>query len=187
MRNLNVIFSIAVPFIFFVLSFGIPSSGDAQETLSLQKNLDEKDLFLPLEKRGGEGMAQALLKGLEKRKKGLEEREERIRQEEERLHLIKKDLEGMLAESIRVREDLQKLKAEAQSEDEAWQHLIKVYRTMAPEEAALRIEKMNEKVVLDLLSRMKGKDVGQILGFVAPSKAARISEKLSKRRKTAQK
>jgi flagellar motility protein MotE (MotC chaperone) len=61
-------------------------------------------------------------------------------------------------------------------------HLSQAFESMPPEEAAQRIEKMNEASALDLLTRLKSKTVGQILASVNPTKAARLTEKLAARR-----
>jgi len=121
------------------------------------------------------------LKVLEKRKQELDEREGAIRGEEERLKLLQQDLQEMLKQSIQAREGLEKLKTKPEAAEETLGLLIKVYEIMPPEEAAVRIAKMDERVVLGLMTRMKGRSVAKILSFVEPSKAARISEKLAKK------
>ncbi|HLG22981.1 MAG TPA: hypothetical protein VI382_09205 [Candidatus Manganitrophaceae bacterium] len=55
-----------------------------------------------------------------------------------------------------------------------------MYEAMPPEEAAARIEKMNESLALNLLGRIKEKIAAQILTGMNPTKAARMSEKLIK-------
>jgi flagellar motility protein MotE (MotC chaperone) len=59
--------------------------------------------------------------------------------------------------------------------------LVKVYETMSPEEAAARMNIMDEKLAIELLSGMKGKTVGKILGNMTAEKAADLSSKLAKR------
>lgn len=59
-------------------------------------------------------------------------------------------------------------------------HLIKVYATMKPQKAATLVEKLDLSFATQLLSRMKGDSVGNILSFVETEKAARISQELIK-------
>ena len=165
---------------------GPASMGGAQE-VPLQGPLDELTLSTPPRDRENSSPSVEFIEALQKRQRLLEEREERIKREEGRLILLREDLKDMLAKSIAAREALENLNKKTQKEDETWNHLIKIYQSMAPEEAALRIEKMNEKIVLDLFSRMKGKTVGQILSFMNPSKAAKLSEKLAKKKGGVQK
>ena len=60
-------------------------------------------------------------------------------------------------------------------------HLIKAYSSMKPQVAASLVEKLETDFAVDLLSRMKGDVVGNILSFVDIEKAAKISEGLVKR------
>jgi flagellar motility protein MotE (MotC chaperone) len=158
----------------------------AQESGPPQTKTEEADLFRHGSENEDGQKVTVLLTVLEKRKKELDEREEALQREEERLKFVRRDLEEMLAQSIKIREDLEKMKAEAKETEGALDLLIKVYETMPPEEAALRIAKMNERVVLRLLTRMKGKAVANILSFVEPTQAARLSEKLAAQKRVVQ-
>jgi len=53
---------------------------------------------------------------------------------------------------------------------------------MKPRKAASLIERLNMDFSVELLSKMKGDVVGNILSFVDIEKAARISEQLAKRK-----
>jgi len=52
---------------------------------------------------------------------------------------------------------------------------------MKPQSAAGLIEKLDKKLAVALLSKMKGEDVGKILSYVDIEKAAAISEGLVSR------
>ena len=52
---------------------------------------------------------------------------------------------------------------------------------MKPQNAAELIEKLDIKLAIELMSKMKGDAVGKILSFVKIEKAAEISEGLVKR------
>ncbi|MBW2001714.1 MAG: hypothetical protein JRI30_04265, partial [Deltaproteobacteria bacterium] len=61
-------------------------------------------------------------------------------------------------------------------------HLIKAYSAMKPQKAASLIEKLDMTFSIELLSRMKGDAVGNILSFIEIDKAAKISEQLVRRK-----
>lgn len=114
-----------------------------------------------------------LVKLLEERQQELDRREAAVRRDEDRLKILRQDIESMLKK--------QSKSAGAQPAS-PMAHLSQAFESMPSEEAAQRIEKMNEASALDLLSRLKSKTVGQILASVNPAKAARLSEKLAARR-----
>ena len=60
-------------------------------------------------------------------------------------------------------------------------HLIKAYSAMKPQSAAGLIERLDTEFAVELLSQMKGEEVGQILTHVEKSKAARLIEGIAKR------
>lgn len=55
-------------------------------------------------------------------------------------------------------------------------HLIKIYSSMKPQHAASLIEKLDLGFSINLLSMMKGEEVGNIFSFMDLEKAAKISE-----------
>ena len=63
------------------------------------------------------------------------------------------------------------------------QRLAKIYQSMEPEEASRRIEKLKDRLALDILSRIKPKSVAAILTGMNPIQAAQYSEKLSRVKK----
>ena len=67
-------------------------------------------------------------------------------------------------------------------EQDKIRHLIKAYSAMKPQKAASLVEKLEITFAIELLSRMKGEAVGNILSFVKVEKAARISEALAQRK-----
>ena len=56
-----------------------------------------------------------------------------------------------------------------------------IYSAMKPVKAASLIEKLDIRLAIKLLSRMKGDTVGGILSFVDVERAAKISEGLIKK------
>ncbi len=130
-----------------------------------------------------------LLEQLQARLKEVEERERGLQQREERLRALQQDLEALAA---RQTKEGQRLEGEASSlaeeqrryveQDPALIHLIKIYESMDPEEAALRIAEMREGLALDILAAIKDKKAAGVLAGVEPVKAARLSEGLRRYR-----
>ncbi|MDH5699494.1 MAG: hypothetical protein OEZ41_05970 [Nitrospirota bacterium] len=130
-----------------------------------------------------------LLEQLQARLKVVEERERGLQQREERLTALQQDLEALAA---RQTKEGKRLVGEASSleeeqrryveQDPALIHLIKIYESMDPEEAALRIAQMREGLALDILASIKDKKAAGVLAGVEPAKAARLSEGLRRYR-----
>ncbi len=130
-----------------------------------------------------------LLEQLQARLKAVEERERELQIREERVAALQRDVEALAArqkkEAQRLGSQASALKEERQeflAQDPALDHLIKIYESMDPEEAALRIEHMKENLALDLLASIKGKTAAAVLAGVSPPKAARLSEGLRRHR-----
>ena len=60
-----------------------------------------------------------------------------------------------------------------------FKQLAKIYSSMRPTDAAKILEKMETKLVVNLLANMKGRNAAKILSSFTPAKAARISKKIS--------
>jgi len=130
-----------------------------------------------------------LLEQLQARLKEVEARERGLQQREERLTALQQDLEALAA---RQTKEGKRLVGEASSladeqrryveQDPALIHLIKIYESMDPEEAALRIAQMREGLALDILASIKDKKAAGVLAGVEPVKAARLSEGLRRYR-----
>lgn len=118
---------------------------------------------------------------LEEREKRLNAKEEEIRKEEETLRMLKlgieEDIKRYSTLKSEILDDLIKLDKER---EERFNKLVKIYEIMGPGEAASRLIKMDESTAIKLISMMKEKVAGKILGQMEPSRAARISEKIVK-------
>jgi len=121
------------------------------------------------------------LKALEIKRRQLEQREKALEEERKRLTALKEEINEKLSKVTEIQKAVQSdlEKKEALRSDRI-KHLIKVYRTMPPRKAAVLIEKLDMNVIIALFSEMKGENVGQILPYVSPEKAAKISERLAK-------
>lgn len=119
----------------------------------------------------------------EEREKRLNIREEEIKKEEESLKMLKLGIEEDIKRYTALRNELQKdfMQLDKEREDR-FNRLVKIYEMMSPSEAASRLIRMEEGTIIKLISKMKEKAAGKILGQMEPSKAAKISEKIVKER-----
>ncbi len=125
-----------------------------------------------------------LAEKLQARLQQLDQREQQIQDDEQRLGALRRDLEGLasrqekaIAEAMAIRES-QKASNKIDESQESLNHLIKVYEAMDPEEAALRISKMDEMLALDILAGIKDKKAAGMLAGIEPSKAAKLTKGL---------
>ncbi|HZS12768.1 MAG TPA: hypothetical protein VFA38_11000 [Nitrospirales bacterium] len=116
---------------------------------------------------------------LEQRKRALQRREDALRTSEARLTTLKTEIQQILeryeAQVKAAQQDESKSAAAAQKASLA--QVAKMYETMPAEEAAARIEKMPNKMALQVLRMLKGQTAGNILALVSPDKAAKLTER----------
>jgi flagellar motility protein MotE (MotC chaperone) len=129
---------------------------------------------------GGAESPEELLKVLNDRKLALDKREQDLRREEERLHAIQADVADSLKKNTELREEMKRLSTTGKKPEDKLDHLVKVYEVMSTEEAASRMEAMDQKLAIDLLSRMKGKTVAKIFANMTTGKATSLSAALAK-------
>ena len=135
-----------------------------------------------------------VMEGIEQKQLALKKQEAKLRKERQQIETIKqevelridalstaqKKLEVTLA-AIKEKKDQQQQRI-AQAEDAKIKQLVKVYTSMKPKTAAALVDKMDMNIVLEMFSRMKGEQIGQILSYVNIDRAARISESLARRK-----
>jgi flagellar motility protein MotE (MotC chaperone) len=133
------------------------------------------------------------LKTILKRKAELQEQEQAIENRKAELIAIQEDITRKISELSKLREEIraeisrkksleeQEVSEKKAFEEQKMKHLIKAYSSMKPQVAASLVEKLETAFAVELLSRMKGDVVGNILSFVELEKAAKISEGLVKR------
>ena len=71
------------------------------------------------------------------------------------------------------------LKDNAESKKRGLKQLAKIYSSMKPTDAAKILDKMDTKLVVNLLATMKDRNAAKILSSFKPEKAARISKKIN--------
>ncbi len=103
--------------------------------------------------------------------------------EENRLKQTRKEIEERISNLLQLRKEVDSKIATLQNlGQKEIQHLVKVYESMSPEEAAPLVEGLRQNIAVELLARMKGKKAGKILEFVEEKKAVELSEVLAKRK-----
>jgi flagellar motility protein MotE (MotC chaperone) len=114
---------------------------------------------------------------LEKRRQALDQREEDIKNQGQALA-------ERLAELKTLSTRMSQARKERDNQYEArMEQLASVYGSMAPNEAAPLVNKLDEETALALLKRMPGKRMGQILSLMDPERAVALTRTLSDKSK----
>jgi flagellar motility protein MotE (MotC chaperone) len=120
---------------------------------------------------------------LDERAQQLAERAQQLANHEADLRLVQQQIEDKLATLALLRKEMGDLLQEkAAFEEKRFEHLVKVYEVMKPEEISSLFERLNEDTAARLLYQMKEKKAGQILASISPQVAAKLSERLAAQR-----
>ena len=123
-----------------------------------------------------------LIKAIQRRELELDEREEALRLREEKLLALKRDIEAKLAELRSLKEDIESALNRIEGiEKKRLNRIVKIYEAMPPEDAAIRIERLDEDMAVRILSVMKEKKAGEILALVGLEKSVKLSQLLNKK------
>lgn len=123
----------------------------------------------------------SMLEAMKRRESELHDKEDDLKKFEQRLALIKEELDQRMKELKATKVVVDKALARVKSSEKMrTQRVVKIYESMAPEEAAARIEKLDEKTAVMILSTMKEKKAGAVLGLVSINKAVRYSQLMNK-------
>ncbi len=122
-----------------------------------------------------------IMKVLEDRERDLSKREEALKKEEVRLNMLKNSIELSLKQYSTMRDKTQKGAGESRQTD-GLAHMAKIYEAMSVEEAAQRIEKMDADLAVKLLTVLKSKQAGKILGAIPAERAASLSSKIASKK-----
>lgn len=107
--------------------------------------------------------------------------------EEERLAIIKADIQKQIEYNEKLKKEIEA--AQKTIDTNARERLMKVskiYEAMPADEAAKRLEKLDEDTAVDILSVLKPRAAGGILGEMDNDKAASISKKIINKGKNPQ-
>lgn len=114
-------------------------------------------------------------------REAMQQRQDDLARKEQELRTLEKSLDVKLEDLRALESKLQNMLKEADTlKDSKYRHLVDVYSNMKPKQAAQVLETLDEKIAVKILAGMKGRQAGEILGFVIPAKAARLSEALTK-------
>ncbi len=147
----------------------------------------------PLTELSGSAQVQQMIQAIQEREKTLAAQEERLKEREKALDELEKDLYERLNEIEAQRKELAALvqKQEAllaeqkQLKNARIEHLVTAYKGMRPEKAGTLVNSLEDDVAVRILSAMPGRNAGQILAFVEPTKAARLTKAISSLRQGA--
>lgn len=115
---------------------------------------------------------------LEQRKKALDEKEKSLNELEEKLQQEKLALEKKVQDLDLARRDIaSRLETRVQEDEERIKKLVDMYSNMKPQSAAQVIASLDEELAIGVLKRMKKQEAGNILNFMNPEKAKKLSEK----------
>ena len=120
-----------------------------------------------------------ILAVLSRKEKELQAREEELARNEERLNIVKADIEKRLGELKAEHEEIAALvKKIDEINDQRNKKIVKIYESMNPEEAASRLEKLEEEMAVMILASMSERKAAKVLSFVDISKSAKLSQSL---------
>ena len=163
----------------FIYQAGIFPLIGHSDAFAAEEKIDSKDAESANSKNVSKTEETIDLKFIIQQKAEFEKEEKRIAKKRAELLTIQDDINRKIATLTKIRDEIRAERANKKAEeDQQFKHLIKVYSAMKPQNAAELIEKLDIKLAIKLLSKMKGDDVGKILSFVKIDKAAKISEGL---------
>lgn len=131
------------------------------------------------ENKAGNGAEKSLLAAINARQRELDQKDEELKTREERLKVITADIDARIAELNKVHGKIEAfVKKIDEINDERVKKLVRIYESMGPEEAANRIEKLDEDMAVMILASVAEKKAAKILGFVNIDKSVRLSRSL---------
>ncbi|VAX32917.1 hypothetical protein MNBD_NITROSPIRAE02-1655 [hydrothermal vent metagenome] len=121
-----------------------------------------------------------LLQYLQTKGAELDQKEQQLQEREKALQELEKDIMARIKEYESILERVEKILAKIDNiKEEKVQHVIKTYEKMQPEEAAIRLEELDERTAVKVLAFMKPRKAANILSMMAPGKAARLTRKIT--------
>ncbi|MEW6264157.1 MAG: hypothetical protein AB1641_13880 [Thermodesulfobacteriota bacterium] len=136
------------------------------------------------------GAAPVTTEALKAREDDLNRREARLKERETALDLLEKELAKRMSEIEATRKQLADLVKKHQElvdeqkklKDARIEHLVTAYKGMRPEKAGALMNSLDDDVAVEILSAMPGRSAGQILAYIEPAKAARLTKAISERK-----
>ncbi len=111
----------------------------------------------------------------------LNRKQEELARKEQDLRALEKEINSRLEEMQVLEQRLQiMLKDAEETKDSKFRHLVDVLSNMKAREAAKVLETLDERIAVRVLADMRGRQAGEILTYVNPVKAAKLSESLAR-------
>ena len=121
-----------------------------------------------------------MLKIIEAKRIELKEKEELLKREEQRLNALRKAVEEKIEAYTKLLTQVETtIKKIEEAKGEKLENVVKAYETMPPEDAAARLSVLDETTTLLIMSRMKSKKAGAIIGLMEPHKAAALTKSMT--------
>ena len=123
-----------------------------------------------------------LLQELDVRRIELDRREQALRVRERLVGLAEEETEARLEKMVALQQELKNLmESLSQKEEGELRQLAKIYEEMRAGNAAVVLNKLDDKIVFDLFKRMDRKSTAKIMGSMQPAKARRVSQMLAEK------
>ncbi len=120
-----------------------------------------------------------LIKRIQEEEGRLQRKATALEEKERRLQILSREIRQNINDLNKLRLTVEKEHKEIiEHEDEQEKRLVKIYDAMEPENAAQRLEAMDDALGSWLLLRVNVRKAGQILGALSPAKAGRITARL---------
>jgi flagellar motility protein MotE (MotC chaperone) len=98
--------------------------------------------------------------------------------EEERLKILRADLQAQIDQLKKLKQELEVMsKGLEGKKNEQLMKVVKMFEAMPTEEAAKTLEKLDDETAVQILTSLKAKSAGKILGQVDSGRAAILSKK----------
>ncbi|MCX7822919.1 MAG: hypothetical protein N2260_05700 [Syntrophobacterales bacterium] len=118
---------------------------------------------------------------LESKARELNEKERSLAEKEATLKALQKDIEDKLARLEEIQKNIEAFKKEQERlKNEKIESLVKIYGSMKPKEASKLLEKLDDDLVVNIISRMTTDQAAKIIANMDVKRAAEISQRLSK-------
>ncbi|MFQ5479831.1 MAG: MotE family protein [Thermodesulfobacteriota bacterium] len=123
----------------------------------------------------------ALILAIQRKDRELRIREDELNERMTHLADVRGDIETRVKELKGLIKDLKRVSAKIDTFNNGKaRHLVKIYESMTPQDAAARIERLDDAMAASILGTMREKVAGKILGFVNVEKSVKISRVLKK-------
>ena len=184
-------------FLFLNLGDDMPFKAKPAFAQDKEKPKDEKAAAQPGEKPPAPAnnaadtqKYKALVESLNAREEQLKLKEQRLNERETALGVLEKDLKERMDSIDATRQQLDALVKKHEElveqqkilRDARIEHLVTAYKGMRAEQAGNLVNSLEDEVAVEILAAMPGRSAGQILAYVEPKKAARLTKAISERK-----